>query len=71
MKKSAGEAKSVCIEDLTILIKDIINNKSRPDNYKNEDFIKNILLNKFGFQSDPPKTIGGMLDLKTKTHRAS
>ena len=42
-KYNKGEVKSVCIEELTILIKDIINNKSRPENYKNDDFIKNIL----------------------------
>jgi hypothetical protein len=47
------ETKSVCLDELASLIKDIINNKSRPAHNRLDNFIKNVLLNRIGFKSEP------------------
>jgi hypothetical protein len=52
---------------LTLLIKNIINNKSKPAKNKLEIFIKNIILTQLGLKPDTEKC--GIPNLKKKVHR--
>jgi hypothetical protein len=53
------------------LVKSKINHKSRSAHKRQDNFIKNVLLNRFGFKPEPEIiAYDGTVDLKTKPHRA-
>jgi hypothetical protein len=65
--KYDDRVKNIDINSLTLLIRDIINNKSKPAKNRLEIFIKNILLVQLGLK--PDIDMCGIPNLKKKVHR--